>query len=148
MLPENRLAVLLEQVKQSQIDHCLYHTQALSPSLYSDHSCDRRWFPTEVALDLRDTIGEIWQVKFSNDGSKLAACGSGRQVVIWETDTFSVAEILDDHEDGVGNISFSPDDSMILCCARDGYARLWSTNVSDYLLRVVTAACVRADIMI
>ncbi|CAG7554579.1 unnamed protein product [Fusarium equiseti] len=134
MLPENRLAVLLEQVKQSQIDHCLYHTQALSPSLYSDHSCDRRWFPTEVALELRDTIGEIWQVKFSNDGSKLAACGSGRQVVIWETDTFSVAEILDDHEDGVGNISFSPDDSMILCCARDGYARLWSTN-DGHLIR-------------
>ncbi|KAJ4019860.1 hypothetical protein NW752_004961 [Fusarium irregulare] len=89
---------------------------------------------SKVALELRDTIGEIWQVKFSNDGSKLAACGSGRQVVIWETRTFSVAEILDDHEDGVGNISFSPDDSMILCCARDGYARLWSTN-DGHLIR-------------
>ncbi|KAF5246435.1 hypothetical protein FAUST_1315 [Fusarium austroamericanum] len=131
MLPENRLAVLLEQVKQSQIDTCLYHTQALSPSLYSDHFCDRRWFPTEVALDLVDMNDEIWQVQFSHDGSKLAACGSGRQVIIWDTHTYSVAEILDDHDEGVGNMSFSPDDTMILCCARDGYARLWSTSVSN-----------------
>ncbi|KAM0492131.1 hypothetical protein ACHAP8_010128 [Fusarium lateritium] len=128
MLPENRLAVLLEQVKQSQIDTCLYHTQALSPSLYSDHFCDRRWFPTEVALDLTDMNDEIWQVQFSHDGSRLAACGSGRQVVIWDTHTFSVAKVLDGHDEGVGNMSFSPDDSMILCCARDGYARLWSTS--------------------
>jgi WD40 repeat protein len=131
MLPENRLAVLLEQVKQSQIDTCLYHTQALSPSLYSDHFCDRRWFPTEVALDLTDMNDEIWQVQFSHDGSKLAACGSSRQVIIWDTHTFSVTQVLDGHDEGVGNLSFSPDDSMILCCARDGYARLWSTSVSN-----------------
>ncbi|KAL4726100.1 hypothetical protein ACLX1H_006777 [Fusarium chlamydosporum] len=134
MLPENRLAVLLEQVKQSQIDTCLYHTQALSPSLYSDHFCDRRWFPSEVALELTDMLGEIWQVQFSHDGSKLAACGSGRQVALWDTHTFSVTNILDDHEDGVGNMSFSPDDSMILCCARDGYARLWATS-DGHLIR-------------
>ncbi|KAM0204371.1 hypothetical protein ACHAPI_000124 [Fusarium lateritium] len=135
MLPENRLAVLLEQVKQSQIDTCLYHTEALSPSLYSDHFCDRRNFPTEVALDLTDMSGEIWQVQFSHDGSKVAACGSGHQVMIWDTRTFGVLEVLEDHDDGVGNISFSPDDSMILCCARDGSARLWNVNGGTMIKR-------------
>lgn len=130
MLPENRLAVLLQQVKQSQIDNCPYHTEALSPSLYSDHLCDRRNFPTEVAVELVDLADEIWQVQFSHDGSMLAACGSNEQVVIWDPKTFQVMHTLGEHEGGVGNISFSPDDSTILCCSRDGYARLWDTKVS------------------
>ncbi|KAM5342580.1 hypothetical protein ACJ41O_013546 [Fusarium nematophilum] len=128
MLPENRLAVLLEQVKQSQIDTCLYHTEALSPSLYSDHFCDRRNFPTEVAVEVTELIGEIWQVQFSHDGTKLAACGSNAQVMIWDPKTFNVLLVLGDHVGGVGNISFSPDDSMIVCCSRDGHARLWNTS--------------------
>ncbi|KAK2679327.1 WD40 repeat [Fusarium oxysporum f. sp. vasinfectum] len=128
MLPENRLAVLLEQVKQSQIDTCLYHTEALSPSLYSDHFCDRRNFPTEVALELSNMADEIWQVQFSHDGTKMAACGSSPEVMIWDTRTFRVLESLDGHDGGVGNIVFSPDDSLILCCSRDGHARLWTTH--------------------
>ncbi|KAJ3546560.1 hypothetical protein NM208_g1933 [Fusarium decemcellulare] len=135
MLPENRLAVLLEQVKQSQIDTCLYHTEALSPSLYSDHLCDRRNFPTEVAVEVTDLAGEVWQVQFSHDGSKLAACGSSDQVMIWDPKTFDVIRVLGDHEGGVGSISFSPDDSMLVCCSRDGHARLWSTNSGTLIKR-------------
>ncbi|KAM0558553.1 hypothetical protein ACHAPJ_004748 [Fusarium lateritium] len=133
MLPENRLAVLLEQVKQSQIDTCLYHTEALSPSLYSDHFCDRRNFPTEVAVEVMDLAGEIWQVQFSHDGKRLAACGSSEHVMIWDSHTFNVLTVLGDHEGGVGNISFSPDDTMIVSCARDGHARLWNANTGSLI---------------
>lgn len=129
MLPENRLAVLLEQVKQKQIDTCLYHTAASSPSLYSDHFCDRRNFPTEVALELTDLAGEVWQVQFSHDGSKLAACGSRENVMIWETKTFTLVSALTEHELGVGNLAWSPDDSYIITCSQDKYARLWDANV-------------------
>ncbi len=130
MLPENRLAILLQHVKQSQIDTCLYHTAASSPTLYSDHFCDRRNFPTEVALELSDLAGEAWQVQFSNDGTKLAACGSSDAVIIWETKNFSVLNILADHDAGVGNVSWSPDDSMIVTCSQDHFARLWDARVS------------------
>lgn len=130
MLPQNRLAVLLDHVKKSQIDTCLYHTAAAAPSLYSDHSCERRNFPTEVALELPDLAGEAWQVQFSHDGSRLAACGSSDTVIIWETLTFSVTCALTDHEAGVGNVSWSPDDTMIVTCSQDHYARLWDARVS------------------
>ncbi|KAK7402842.1 hypothetical protein QQX98_011402 [Neonectria punicea] len=136
MLPENRLAVLLEQVKQSQIDTCLYHTEAMSPSLYSDHFCDRRNFPTEVAIELPDLAGEVWQVQFSHDGTKLAACGSREQVVLWDPKTFEVLRILGDHEGGVGNISWSPDDSMLVCCSQDKFARLWNANTGTLIKRL------------
>lgn len=134
MLPENRLAVLLQHVKQSQIDTCLYHTAASSPSLYSDHLCDRRNFPSEVALELGDFGGEIWSVRFSHDGTRLAACGSREHVKIWDTQTFSVVSVLtiepaDDRGKGICDISWSPDDSMIMVCSFDKHARLWDPNV-------------------
>ena len=129
MLPENRLAVLLQHVKQSQIDSCLYHTTAASPSLYSDHYCERRHFPTEVAIELHDLVGEVWQLQFSHDGTHLAACGSSDNVVIWDCSDFSISAILPGHDKGVCNIAWSPNDKMIVTCARDKHARLWNAQV-------------------
>ncbi|KAG6048586.1 hypothetical protein E4U39_007233 [Claviceps sp. Clav50 group G5] len=131
MLPEGRLAVLLQQVKQSQINNCIYHTAASSPSLYSDHICDRSNFPTEVVLELPDAgMGEVWEVQFSHDGSKLASCGSTNVVSIWETQTFMdsaslVIHVQKDHESGVASIAWSPNDQMLVTCSRDNYARVW-----------------------
>ena len=147
MLPENRLAVLLQQVKQAQIDACLYHTTASSPSLYANHLCDRRHFPTEVALELTnfkdvadvktsagvkeriEDMDEVWQVQFSHDGTKLAAGGSYTFALVWDMRTFGVIFKLPGHSRGVGNIIWSPDDSMILTCCPDGYPRLWDATV-------------------
>ncbi len=129
MLPENRLAVLLETVKQTQIDTCLYHTAASSPSLYSDHSCPREHFPTEVALELSDLEGEVWQIQYSPDGSMLAGCGKSNSVIIWNRD-YEVCLELKGHEGPVGNISWSPDGSMLITCSQDKIARLWRISVS------------------
>ncbi|KZL82082.1 wd domain-containing protein, partial [Colletotrichum incanum] len=136
MLPENRLAVLLQQVKQSQIDSCVWHTTASSPSLYSDHYCERSHFPTEVALELTDLTGEVWQVVFSHDGQRLAACGDGEAVVIWDLPSFTVSHVLRPHAQGVGGLSWSPDDSMIVTCSQDKYARLWDTSTGDMILKL------------
>ena len=129
MLPENRLAVLLEQVKQNQIDTCLYHTEAMSPSLYSDHFCDRRNFPTEPAIELSGVRGEIWQVRYSHDGTKLAASGSDERVMVWDSETWEVILELPDHKSGVGNFAWSPDDSVIVTCSQDRQARIWDVPV-------------------
>src|SRR5436190_20789797 len=108
MLPQNRLAVLLQQVKQSQVDACMYHTSASSPSLYSDHFCDRSHFPTEVALELDDIDGEVWTVQFSHDGRKLAGCGSKGAVIIWDVLSFRVIQMLLNHDQAVANVAWSP----------------------------------------
>jgi WD repeat-containing protein 26 len=128
MLPENRLAMILQQFKQSQIDTCTYHTSANSPSLYADHQCRPERFPSEVALELR-LDGEAWHVQFSPDGSMLAACGSTELVVIWDKH-FRFYCSLDTHESGVGNVVWSPDSSMIVTCSQDKFARLWNVRVS------------------
>lgn len=134
LLPENRLATMLQQVKASQVHTCLYHTAPLSPSLYSDHHCERADFPSDVALslsDLQDETGkcEAWVLAFSHDGRKLAAAGSPGFAVIWDTHDFRRLKTLDGHEDSISNISWSPDDSMIVTCSMDKHARLWSVQV-------------------
>ncbi|PQE22834.1 wd domain-containing protein [Rutstroemia sp. NJR-2017a BBW] len=133
MLPEHRLAVLLEQVKRHQISNCIYHNTATSPSLYQDHACDRNNFPLRPILELEKHTGEIWVVEFSHDGSRLASCGSDGCVVIYNVPDFDVQYIFADHEKGVCSFAWSPDDSMMVTCGRDHRARLWSTTTGDLL---------------
>ena len=133
MLPVNRLAVLLEQVKENQISNCLFHTSAHSPSLYSDHVCDKNQFPSELMIELDKQPGEMWQVLFSHDGTKLASCGSDKTVFIWDVASFEVVHKLDGHEGGVGNLAWSPDDGMLVTCGTDRYARIWDTRTGALL---------------
>lgn len=128
MLPEHRLATLLRQVKASQIGGCLWHTSAATPSLYSDHMCDQRLFPTETVIELDEHDDQVWQVVFSHDGTKMASCGKGKQVIIWEVPSFKPIHYLGDHDHGVGNVAWSWDDSMLVTCCWDRHARLWDVN--------------------
>ena len=130
MLPEHRLAVLLHQVKRSQISNCLYHNTAVSPSLYQDHTCDRSNFPVNNFVELSKHDGEVWHVQFSHDGTRLASCGSDGTAIIYEVGSFEVLHVLADHESGVCSVAWSPDDSMIVTCSQDKRARLWNAYVS------------------
>jgi WD repeat-containing protein 26 len=133
MLPERRLAILLDQVKRNQVSSCLYHNTAASPSLYQDHKCDATNFPMQPVLDLTKHAGQVWQVKFSNDGSRLASCGGDGSVIIYDVEsdigTFQVVRVLSDHEQGVASFAWSPDDKLMVTCSQDRKARLWNVDV-------------------
>ena len=129
MLPENRLAELLDQVKDNQIVSCLFHTSDKMPSLYSDHLCDKELFPRTVVMELDQHPGELWQVAFSYDGTKLASCGSDQFVYIWNSPSFDVLHKLDSgHTKGVGNLAWSPDNTMLVTCGVTT-AMVWNIEV-------------------
>ncbi|KAI1075686.1 WD domain-containing protein [Whalleya microplaca] len=136
MLPEHRLASLLNQVKENQIERCLYHSNSAPPTLYADHMCERRHFPSENVTELDNHDGEVWQVVFSHDGTRLASCGSDKQVIIWEAPSFRLLHSLKGHEEGVGNVAWSWDDSMLVTCGRDRYARLWDVQTGECLRKL------------
>jgi WD repeat-containing protein 26 len=73
----------------------------------------------------------MWQIRFSHNGKYLAGCGSHDKVFIWDMQTFRLAFSLNDLKQGVGNIAWSPDDTKLVTCGRDGYARIWDMNVSE-----------------
>ncbi|GMF73875.1 unnamed protein product [Aspergillus oryzae] len=138
MIPDNRLAILLDHVKQNQINQCLYHNTATPPSLYSDHMCDRADFPSRPGIELSQHSDEVWYCQFSHDGTKLVTAGRDHSVIIYDTSTFAVLHKLMEHDDGVAHACWSPDDSKLITCSQDKKARVWSVDP-------VTAAAWAAD---
>ncbi|KAF5869620.1 putative wd domain-containing protein, partial [Botrytis fragariae] len=136
MLPENRLATLFDQVKQHQISTCVYHNTHESPSLYQDHTCDRSNVPLRPIMDLTKHAGEVWDTKFSHDGTLLASCGSDGVLVIYNVPAFSVHTSFSEHEGGVCSFAWSPDDTRMVTCGRDNRALLWNTATSDLLMKL------------
>lgn len=130
MIPEHRLADLLDQVKKNQISHCLYHNPSRSPSLFADHICDRSQFPLRTVLELGQNTGEVWAMEFSHDGKMLATSGQATDVLIYDTNTFQVLHRLTEHTDHVAYLAWSPDDRKLISCSHDKTARVWDAPVS------------------
>jgi WD40 repeat protein len=135
MIPEHRLSVLLDEVKDSWISNCLYHNTASSPSLYLDHNCERDDFPTRPVLELKSHKDEVWYVQYSNDGTMLASASKDTTVRIYETRTYRVLSDLDGHTgSGVTHLAWSPDDTKIItCCSQpENSARIWDVKVRNW----------------
>jgi len=136
MIPEHRLITLLDQVKQTQINNCLYHNTSASPSLYSYHMCDRAQFPLKVVLELNQHSDEVWYLDFSHDGSKLITTSRDRTAIIYETSNFTVLQKLTDHQGAVAHAVWSPDDSKIITCSHDQKARVYNATNGDLLMEI------------
>jgi WD40 repeat protein len=131
MIPEHRLAYLLEEVKQGWISNCLYHNTAASPSLYVDHTCDRNDFPMIPYLELRNHTDEVWYLKYSHDGTRLASASKDSTVIVYDTTNYKALFRLLDHDAGVAHVAWSPDDSkLVTCCAQqECSAKVWDMKV-------------------
>ena len=124
MIPEHRLATLLNQVKQSQISSCHYHNPTTPMSLFADHICDKDQFPLQAIHELPQE-DEVWYLEFSHDGTRLATCGSDTPVVIYDTATFQEIYRLADHKKFVAYLAWSPDDTKLITCSNDKTAKVW-----------------------
>lgn len=129
MIPEHRLAVLLDQVKDHWVSKCLYHNTSESPSLYLDHQCDREEFPLRSVLELRHHVDEVWFLKFSNNGSMLATTGKDQRIYVYDTANYTRRFVLEGHENGVCYLAWSPDDAKLISCSQDNSAKLWDMTV-------------------
>lgn len=136
MIPEHRLATLLDQLKQCKISKCLYHNTSIPPSLFSDHVCDRNQFPLKDVLELNVNAGEIWFLQFSHNGRRLAASGERSTVVIYDTSTFQVRHTLTEHTKHVSYLAWSPDDSKLITCSHDHRAMVWDAESGRCILTI------------
>ena len=136
MIRDHRLAELLDQVKRSQINSCLYHNTSITPSLYSDHLCDRENFPLRTMVELDDHAQEIWFVQFSPDGKWLATASQDGSVIIYVTSNFLVLHKLDDHKKEVTFVAWSPDSSKLISCSFDGKAKVWDVRAGTCFMTI------------
>ncbi|EFA80856.1 hypothetical protein PPL_06445 [Heterostelium album PN500] len=138
MVPENRLEQLIMQAIQYQTTKCLYHNTTKSHyNLFEDHACNRNQMPLECKYTLagkhRD---EVWYLKFSNNGKKLASCSKDSQILIWDMSTLyeavpqepRVLATLSGHNKDVSYLSWSPDDRYLISASSDNSVKLWSVD--------------------
>ena len=136
MIPESRLGVLLDQVKQGWMRDCLYHNTDASPSLYVDHMCEREDFPMEQRLVLTDHSDEVWYLAFSHNGQFLATGSKDALVNIYDTKSrFTLIRSLSHDEAGVPYVAWSPDDRKLITCTKepDNQCRIWSVQSGDLM---------------
>ncbi|PCG92907.1 Hypothetical protein PENO1_086220 [Penicillium occitanis (nom. inval.)] len=152
MIPDHRLASLLDQVKSNWVNQCLFHNTAQSPSLYSDHMCDRNAFPRHSSMQLTRHSNEVWYVEFSHDGTKLVTTSKDKSVIIYDaTDRFSVIHRFYEHHDAVVFATWSPDDTKIITCSQDKTAKVWDVQTGHCYMTIehhsdiVTAAAWAPD---
>lgn len=128
MIREHRLAELFDQVKHAQINECLYHNTSIPPSLYSDHICSRDGFPLRTSNLLEEHSDEVWHVRFSPDGRKLASASKDKTAIIYDTVSFTVLHRLNDHVKEVTALAWSPDSTKLITCSKDARARVWDAE--------------------
>ena len=128
MIREHRLAELFDQVKQAQINSCLYHNTSVPPSLYSDHMCSRDGFPLRTRVQLEEHSDEVFHVRFSPDGTKLASASMDKTAIIYDTATFSILHKLKEHGKEVTSVAWSPDSTKLISCSKDSKARVWDVE--------------------
>ncbi|KAK9469867.1 WD40-repeat-containing domain protein [Lipomyces arxii] len=128
MIPEHRLATLLDQAKSYQVQKCIYHNTNAAVSLYTDHVCDPSQFPSKTTHILTEHTGEVWFVAFSNDGTKLASASKDYTVIIWDVPSFEKICTLTTHTDAVTALAWSPDDTILIACGFDRTVKLWDVQ--------------------
>ncbi|KAL2268650.1 hypothetical protein VTJ83DRAFT_3496 [Remersonia thermophila] len=139
MLPDHRLATLLDDVKRSQMDRCLYHTSPDAPSLCVDHSCPRSRFPSRIMAEFSTPntgsgrmADEVWHVRFSPDGKRLASCGSEDFACVWDVERLTLITQLHGHmRRDIGSLAWSPDSKHLVTCGWDHTARVWNTDTGE-----------------
>lgn len=139
LLPPHRLDDLLRQALQAQRATCLFHnsTQSVMSLLY-DHSCSRSALPHETIATLALHTDEVWFVRFSHRGDRLATCSKDGRCILWSTATRLPLLTLHGHSAEVELCDWSPNDALLLTCGGrlDKRVHLWDTQSGVALQRL------------
>jgi WD40 repeat protein len=87
----------------------------------------RVWRTTDGAL-LRTLTGHtlnVWCVRFSPDGQRLASASFDHTIRIWNAETGTPLRVLSGHTQAVVHIAFSPDGESLASGGDDSTVRLW-----------------------
>lgn len=69
--------------------------------------------------------GSAHSVTFSPNGKLLASCGNNKKVILWNTSSGEMLQILHGHTEYVLDLSFSPDGRFLASCGEDKTIRIW-----------------------
>ncbi len=140
LLAENRLETLLGQALELQKRRAKFpYTKQTSVGLLEDLEHEPERMPRKVLHRLMGHQDEVWFVRFSHDGMKLASASKDKTVIIWDIarvyagdgNADAIRWRLEGHADCVGFLAWSPDDSKLLSCGNDAAILMWDMSTGD-----------------
>jgi len=94
------------------------------------------WQSGVAIADLLVSEDEMFDVAFSPDGRRLAACGADGSIAIFsrdETENWRPL-IIEDHADWVNAIAWSPDGTMLVSASRDKTSKVFDVQTGKLLI--------------
>lgn len=92
-------------------------------------------FPVQQIQVLSDHCDEVWYVKFSPDGLKLATGSKDTTVIIWDVDPrkhqVKLRRTLDGHSYGISFLQWSPDSKLLLVGGPEDCPNIWLWSVDE-----------------
>ncbi|MCA8993012.1 MAG: hypothetical protein KDA88_13570 [Planctomycetaceae bacterium] len=79
------------------------------------------------------TDDAMFDVAFSPDGNRLAACGADRSIRIFDATSGEQQQLIEDHADWVVSIAWSPDGTKLVSASRDKTSKIFDANTGDAL---------------
>jgi WD40 repeat protein len=83
------------------------------------------------AIELSGPVGQIWEVAFSPDGTRIAAGGADGGLHLWQAESGRHLLALDAHEGPIWGVVFTPDGESIVTGGDDGTVRVWGVSAAE-----------------
>ena len=76
---------------------------------------------------LKGHAGDVYSMRFTEDGQTLATAGADRSIKLWDIRTRELQSSLSGHTAAIRSIDFSPDGRTLVSGANDQEVRIWRT---------------------
>lgn len=101
-------------------------------------------FDPETGTELwrtKGSLGGVWALTLSPDGTKLAGACLDSKVRIWDAKTGAELSCWSGHADRVTGVAWCPDGKLIASCGMDHTVRLWDAESGAVLHTLAAHAC-------
>lgn len=135
VVPHSRLLDLVDHAISHQVSQCQFHnTRLVRASLLHDHVCTLGQIPRRCRAILETQTDEVWCVRFSHDGKRIAAASRDRSIVIYSAirqgdSTWRAETVLPNaHPAAICAVRWAPDNRHILSLDEDSNVKLWALS--------------------